>query len=152
MSLDNGCKRKEKQVVDTVDIKVSGDLVKPIVEAKIQAAIVAAMGDDPAVFVEAMVAKALGVKVNEKGREPSYSHEKTVSYLEWMCGDIIRKAAVEAMRKWAEENTDTIEAAILKEFHSKSGTARLAKAISEGMTESIQSTWNFSCTVQSEKE
>jgi hypothetical protein len=119
-----------------IALTISQDVVKPIVDAKIQAAIVAALGDGTD-LIKAAVAKALEVMVDRNGKISQYSSDNKYPYMEAVCERLIRESTGKALAAWVEESRPQIEAA-LKKALSKSGN-RLAAALAAGLLESIKS-------------
>jgi len=134
-------------------LQVSQDLVKPVIEAKIQAAIVAElMRQDQGGLMAAVVGNALTLKVNSEGKVDSYSGYNTGTYIEWLCREAVRKSARAAMETWLQKNGDTIQKHIEREFAKHSKT--LAASFVEGLLGSIKSQWQLKVDVafQSSKD
>lgn len=119
-----------------IALTISNDLVKPIIDAKIQAAIVGALGDG-ADLIKGAVAKALEYKVDRDGKISSYSGDNKYPYLEVIAERLIREATRKALEMWIAENQPKIEAE-LKKALAKSGS-KLAAAFANGLLESVKS-------------
>jgi hypothetical protein len=119
-----------------IALTISQDVVKPIVDAKIQAAIVAALGDGTD-LIRAAVAKALEVRVDRDGNISRYDSDNKYPYMEAVCERLIRESTGKALAAWVEENKPKIEAE-LKKVLSKSGN-KLAAALAAGLLESVKS-------------
>jgi len=123
---------------DTVKVEVSDGLIRPIIESKIQAAIVAELGKDPAVVIDALVRQSLGVKTDERGKISRYESDNKYTYLSSVVSVIIREETKKALNELMEENRDKIKTAIKKQLAQSTKADKLAGAILEGMTESLK--------------
>lgn len=128
----------------TVSVKVGEDLVAPIVEKKIQAAIMAALGE-PEKLVEAMVSRVLHDKVDSTGKKSRYSSDNEHDLVEVLCRQALQDAVRKAMTQWIEENKLVLLDAIKK--HIKTRPASIAKMFMDGIAESMQSKWTFQVSV-----
>jgi hypothetical protein len=122
---------------DTVAVTVGSDLVKPIVEAKIQAAIVAALGQSDRLINDA-VNLVLHRKVDSQGQYTTSDYRST-PYIEWLCTSVLQCAVKAAVEKWVAANTERIEAALAKEMKMNANT--FAKAFTKGFAEGMAGTW-----------
>ena len=124
-----------------VNVEISEDLVKPIIQAKIQAAIVTEMSKDKDGLLEAMVNGAMTQKVNDDGRRVKDSYYNKTPFIEVLCKNAIQEAAREAMKDFIEENKPLIKEKIKKELTRKN--SMMAKAVVDGMVKNMQTSWNF---------
>lgn len=130
-----------------IALTISNDLVKPIIEAKIQAAIVSELGKGDGIeFINAIVTRALHIKVDYAGRVSSSNYDNKYDYLESVCAKLIREATDTALRAWVAEHQPQIQAALKKELSRSSG--KLATAFAAGLLESMKA--NFTHTVKVE--
>lgn len=84
-----------------VNLTISRELVKPILEAKIQSAILNQLVDGQK-LMETLVSKTLLEKVGPDGKTDSY-YSKDRTWLEYLCQDAIKTATVAAVREAAEK-------------------------------------------------
>lgn len=124
-----------------VSIEVGKDLIAPIVEAKIQAAIVEALNGESSI-VGSVVAKVLTARV----RKGEYSNE-TWTMLESICHETIVKAARGALERWAAEHQKQIEAELLKQIKSKGTVEGMAKQFLHAMVATAGNQWRMSFNV-----
>ena len=136
-------------MTDQIDIKVSEDLVKGILESKVQAAITEALSKDQGI-VESVVHAALSCKVNADGKRSTYDSENKFTYLDALCKKTIQAAAESAIKKWAEERQKSLEAEFLKQLQTKKTSSMIVKACVSGLVEATKSKWNFSVNFPSE--
>ena len=133
-----------------VDIKVSKDVIKGIIEAKVQTAITEAMSSERGV-VERLVAATLDQKVDTKGQRSTYRDENKQTYLEYLCRDVLQEGAKEAIKLWAEERKEVLMGEFLRQLQTKQTSNLLVKACVEGITEAVSSHWRFSVKIGEEK-
>lgn len=127
---------------DQVDIKVSPDLVRAIIETKVQAAITEALTSERGV-VERVVAAALQTKVDNDGKRSAYSSENKFTYLDYLCRKILRSAAEAAVERWAAERKEVLEAEFLRQLQTKKTSSQLVRACVDGLTTAVKHKWTF---------
>ena len=132
---------------DVVSLEVGADVVRPIIEKRIAAAIAEELGGAEA-MIEKMVASALSVKVNRDGFVSKYSSDNKCDFVEAVTGKTIRGAAQEAMKQWAKDNSQKIKDAIIKEMMKPTSCRKLAKAFAEAATNSIAISWKPTINVE----
>jgi len=128
-----------------VSLKISPEVVKPIIEAKIESAIISALTDGKAEMINGVVGRMLELKVNKDGKVGNYSSDNKYTFIEALCMKAIREAAQRAIVQWVEKNEPAIQSAIEQQFAKKRGG--MAKAFIDGLTESIKSSWRFGVDV-----
>lgn len=132
---------------EVVSLKVDPSLVTSILEKRIQAAIVAQLGDEDELIGHA-VKLALSEKVDRHGSSTcSYSSDRKYDYLEILATNSIQKAAKEALNEWLAENSKKIRAAVLKELDSPERQKSIAKSYADAIETSLNASWNMSCNI-----
>jgi hypothetical protein len=131
-------------MADSVDVKVSDGLIRPIIDAKITEAIAGALRGYENLVANA-VARVLSQKVDSKGMPSNQGYSSDVPFLEWLCNDAIQRAAKVAVQKWVEANTETLQDEFLRQLKTKKGP--LVKAFIGGLAGSLQSEYRFSVNV-----
>lgn len=86
-----------------MQINVDEGLVKPIIQAEIEAAIVRELIDKDEVIKE-IVRVALTRKVDSKGETPGYARDGTYTYIGWLCHRAIKHATKEAIARVIESH------------------------------------------------
>ena len=130
--------------MDSVEIKVSKDLIAPILEAKIKGAVLGALGD-PKVFMDAAVEAMLARKVNSEGKQDRYG-DGEYNLVDILCQRTIRDCIEKEIIAWFGENKPLLREAIKNNL--KRSTSRLAKALVDGMTESFAKNYRLDFKVQ----
>ena len=129
-----------------INLEINEDVVKPILEKQIQAAILANIGN-PEELIQKVVSTALSQKVDSGGRVSGYSGDNKYDYLDVLTTKSIQKAAEEALRDWLEENSQLVKKAVIKELNKPARRHSIAKAFADAVESSLQCSWRFSCDV-----
>lgn len=129
-----------------VEIKVSGEMVKGIVEAKLQAAILRELSQNPQTIIDGIVASAFNMKVDETGKVNRDSWYNKHNWVKQAVEIEISRIAKESLVKWVEGQQEQIEKAMLKEL-SKSRDA-MVKSFVESFTKSAQNTYGFKVEIK----
>jgi hypothetical protein len=133
-------------MADSVDIKISQDLIKPIIESKIQMAIIDSLGDGEKVIAD-MVKYYMSQKVDSKGNTSSYHSSSDVPRLEYFAKMMIEEAIKNSVKEWTKENTILIQQQITSYFKSKRGSSMLVDAINSGIVKSLESIYSFQVVI-----
>ena len=132
---------------EIVSLKVDPSVVTSVLEKRIQAAIVAQLGDEDELIGHA-VKLALSEKVDRQGNSNcSYASDKKYDYLEILATNSIQKAAKAALNEWLEENSKKIRIAVLKELDSPERQKSIAKSYADAIETSLNASWNMSCNI-----
>jgi hypothetical protein len=131
---------------DQVDIKISQDLIKPIIQTKIQAAIVDAMqGSDH--MIAQVVKLICDQKVDSRGGISRYGSDNKYRYIDILCKNAISDAARAAITEWVERDKKLIQAEMLKQMQTKRYASKMAKSVADGLAEAVKSSWRFKVDV-----
>jgi len=90
---------------DQVEFKISESLIKPILEAKINAAIIEAMGGHERMIAD-MLTAYMGQKVDNDGKESGYSSNKP--RLNWLVQKMIEEALKKAMTEFLQTKKEIL--------------------------------------------
>lgn len=134
-----------------INLGINEDVVKPILDKHIQAAVLANIGN-PEELIQKVVAVALSQKVNRDGNVSRYSGDNQYDYLEVLTGKAIRKAAEEALKEWLKENSQLVKEAVIKELNKPVRQNSIAKAFADAVEESLQCSWRFGCDIMFVRE
>lgn len=129
---------------DTVNLEISKEIVKPIVEAKVNAAIIEALNGHEQ-LIEAAVARVLSTKVDSKGNPDTYGYSSSITFMQWLCKDAITAAAREAIREWITQNRQKMVDEFLKQIRKKD--SMFAKAFVDGLGKAVVSNYRLAVDV-----
>lgn len=114
-----------------ISLTISKEIVNPIVNAKIQEAILSAMGGGDILIAKA-VDYLFNQKVDSNGKISTYQSDNKYTWLEVNVTNQIRKAVEDATKEVLLSRQDILKAAIIKQLSSKKGIEQLAEAIIKG--------------------
>lgn len=128
----------------TVTTQVDDNLVRPVVEAEIRAAIVRQLEniDD---LVPKLVKAVLLAKVNSDGKVSDRDYNNRYDLLDIMCRDAIQQAAKVAMMEYIEESADELRVEVKRQIEASS--SRLAKIFVNSLIGSLESSWRFTVKI-----
>ena len=128
-------------------LQINNDIIKPIIEKQIQAAIVANLGNHEE-LIGKMVSLALHAKVNSNGNiDTRSSYDNKYDFLEIITSKTIQEAAQNALTEWLNENSKKIRDAVIAELAKPTRQKSMAKAFADAVETSITSKWHMNCTV-----
>jgi len=136
---------------EMASLKINNDIITPIIEKQIQAAIVANLGNHEE-LIGKMVSLALHVKVNDKGRIDQYSSYNKYDFLEVLTSTVIQEAARNALIDWLHVNSQKIRTSVFIELAKPTRQKSMAKAFADAVESSITSKWHMNCTVNFDKD
>ncbi len=133
---------------DHVEFKISEGLIRPIIEAKINAAIVEAMGGHEKMIAD-MLTAYMSQRVDGEGKEGrGYSGEKP--RLNWLVDSMVKNALKAALTAYLQGKTDLLTKEFEKFFSSKKGTSQIITAMQEGLCKSLTDQWRTTVTFKKE--
>lgn len=130
-----------------MNISIGQDLIKPIIEAKIQTAIFEAMGKSPQ-MIETAVTAMLMQKVDSQGR-PSNSSYDTRPFLNLLCDQEIREAAKKALIDHLETSRPLIMTALKKAITKN--TEHIAVSLVNSLIETTKHSYRFHLSITQPK-
>lgn len=131
-------------MADLATLTLDPNLIKPIIEAKINAAVLEAMKGHETI-VNNMVHRALYHKVNSDGQVDTYGSRESKPFIEWLTNNAIREACIEAFKEYVVTCKPAMQKAIEAEL--RKSTVPIAKALVNGLVETSAKSWKYSVTV-----
>ncbi len=130
-------------------IQIPDDVIKPIIEAKVAAAVMAAM-EGHQNLVTQIVGAALAAKVDRDGKPASYGD---LTFLAWAMQHAIKTAAMEAIREHVETRRDSIKAEIARQLGSSKSRLgkQLAEALVNGAVGAVTNSWRFTLELKNDR-
>ena len=111
-----------------VALTISNDIVMPIVKAKIEEALVAAMGGGDRI-ISAVVQKVFDQKVDASGKPSTYSSDKDRTWVSWVVQEQIEIAVRASIQKMLEEKREMLIGSIVKLLSTKKGIENFAATL-----------------------
>lgn len=124
---------------NNITLNVSDDIIKPIVEGKIKAAVLAVLGGSDA-LIEKIMENVINQKVDANGRPSNSSYEKT-TFLEFMFTKQVREAIEGVVKAQIQEASEPIKAALVAKLQSKRGANMVADALLAGLEGTFKNSW-----------
>ena len=133
-----------------INFGINENMVKPIIEKQMQAAILANIGNAEE-LIGKVVSHALNQKVDRNGDLSRYNSENNYNYLEVLTTKAIQEASKEALKDWLKENSQLVKAMVIKEMNDPKRQDSLVKAFADAVEESLKVSWRFDCRVDFSK-
>lgn len=124
-----------------LEMKISGDMVRGIIDAKIKAAIVSELGKEKELIGYA-VDRLLEMKVAANGKQSTYSSENKYNLIEGLTRAAFAEAVGAAVRGWVAERQPEIREAVARELARKS--KGMAKILVDGVGNALKDSWRLS--------
>lgn len=131
---------------DTIEFKISQDLVRPILQEKIRLAIAESIGQAPKI-IDDMIDFYLNQQCDSTGKISSYSSENKHKRVDVLLTNLIKESVSAGIKEYMDVNRQILAAAIQKYFASKKGSAAIINAISTGLVDSMVAGWRYNLTV-----
>lgn len=113
-------------------IKIPNDVIQPIIEAKVAAAVTEALGGYER-LIETAVGQVLNQKVGDNGQPSTYSN--AIPWFKWTMNDCIKRAARAAIEDYFKTHEDVIKRAVVAELSKKNSP--LVKQMIAALTGSV---------------
>ncbi len=134
---------------DQLEFKVSESLVRPIIEAKINAAVIEAMGGAEKIVAD-MLKTYMSQKVDNEGKSSGYS--SNTPRLEYLLHKVIEGALQEALKAFLQKKQDMFQREFEKFFASKTGSSQIVAALKDGFIKSLTERWTSNITFNQRRD
>lgn len=130
-------------------LKVDPDLVKPVIEAQIEAAVIRELNrvED---LIPRMVNAIIHQKVDSSGKRSDYTHNNRYDYLEVVTSKVVRDAVKQAIDEVVAEKYPQIKDTVRQLLVENETATGIAQMLVDGLRESIERTHRFSVRVELE--
>lgn len=128
----------------TATMQLPMDLIKPAIEAKVNAAVIEALGKMDHLIIR-VVEQIMTAKVDSEGKHNSYDSCNKTPWLTWAVEDATRSAIKKAIQDHVSVNQEAIKAAIEAEMRkSKSPLVQsFVAAMAKGMAETMSNEYRI---------
>ena len=96
-----------------VNLSISQEVVRPIIESKVKAAIISELGKSNE-LIESVIEIAMNEKVDSEGKKSRYSSSGDKTFLEFICSRSVQTAAKEALDEYLKEHKEALKQGIKK--------------------------------------
>jgi hypothetical protein len=132
-----------------VELKINENLIKPILTAKINEAVIEALGGRD-LLIKDIIEHYMRVKVDNEGKVSTYSSDQNRTRMDYLVDQMIKDAMKDAIKTYMDIHKDLLVKELSKFFASKKGSAEILKALSTGVIDSFQSKWTTKIDVKFE--
>lgn len=124
--------------MENTSLQIPRDLIDPIIEAHVSAAVLSALADKQG-LMQRVVAQTLSAKVDSQGRKSDYNDAKP--WIQWLTEECIREAVKKALQEAVAKNEEMVRDAIVKELQKKNSP--LVRQLVSGMTSAFTNPSNL---------
>ena len=117
-------------------VNIPRDVIEPIVQAKVALAVAEALGGHQDLVALAVTA-VLTAKVDSDGRVGNYANRDSLSYVQWIMRDCIRKTVSKVLQDEMPKHEHVIREHIIAQLQNKKSP--LVKQLVEGMVKAVTS-------------
>lgn len=119
-------------MADDPTFKIPRDVIQPIIEAKVAAALIEALGNQQW-LVTSCITKVLDEKVNDNGtKAESYYSDRSPTFLQWALRSCIQVQVKKVLQEQIEAHKEEIARALKAELEKKNSP--LVRQLIQGMT------------------
>lgn len=111
-----------------VNLSIPQSVTAPIVAAKVQEAVMAALGGADAI-VASVVKQICETKVDSNGKPSSYSSDQNRSWMDYHVTQILQGAINEELKRQTVELAAPVKEALIKQLQTKAGASKIATAL-----------------------
>lgn len=123
-----------------VNLSIPSDVTRPIVAAKIQEAVLAALGGS-----EKLVADVIYLICNQKvasdGKISGYSSDNKYSWLDLNVTNVIKAEVEKELKEQIKVNAQQIKDELIKQISTKKGASKIAEALLSSLNGTFESGW-----------
>lgn len=127
-----------------VNLSISAEVVQPIIDAKINAAVCEALSGTNNI-VSSVVTKILNEKVDSEGKTSRYSSRDEQTFIQWLCNDAIKKASIQAIQNYINAANAPLCAAVQAVLMKNTKT--IAQNLVSSFVEATKSNWSLKVDV-----
>lgn len=128
--------------MDSATVQIPQDIIEPIIQARVQAAVIAALDEGGAQkLIERAVSAVLTEKVGIDGKKPSYASSSDVPWLNWLMQDCLKRTVRKIIEDEIPKHEEAIRAYLVKELQRKNSP--LLKQFVEGLIGKLTDPYNF---------
>jgi hypothetical protein len=127
-------------MADNPTFQIPKDVIEPIIQAHVAAAVTAALAGQDQLMNKAVV-MVLNQKVDSEGKPSNNGYGWEVPYIQWAMRDVLRKATHAAITAEVAKHEDVLRKNIADQL--KSSKSPLVKALVQGLVDRLVSAENL---------
>lgn len=131
-------------------LTIPKDVINPIIQAHVDKAVLEALNGHNEIVSKAILS-ILQMRVDSEGKISTYSSDRDRTWIDWVIGDCIKKAARAAIEDHLTKNHEQVKKFLIKELGAKN--SKLARQLAEGLVGAVSSPdfLKYRITVQFDK-
>lgn len=133
-----------------VNLNVSDDLIKSVIQEEVKAGIIRALGD-PSQIVRTAIEKMTDLYVDEDGKFCKENSWHAKPYFDWLAEQTVKECVRDEIIKYVSENKDGLENEIRTQLKSLKFRSNLAASFIQSIVDSSKSKWNMPINISFEK-
>src|SRR5574342_133477 len=132
-----------------VNLSIPQEVTRPIVAAKIQEAVLAALGGADKI-VAAVVKQICETKVDSSGKVSSYQSDNKLSWLDVHVTKIIQEEVEKELKAQIKVSAESIKSELIKQIQTKKGASKIAEALLSSLDGTFLSGWRSKIDIKFE--
>ena len=124
-----------------VSLKIDDKIVQRALEIEMKSAVARAF-DSQGIIVAEIARRIVSQKVDETGKECTYTRSDSITFLDWMLKRVVKEACEASIKDAMKEHAAEIAVQIRKEIGSVKGQKSIAQAVVSGLARSVDVSWN----------
>lgn len=130
-----------------VNLSIPQEVTQPIVAAKIQEAVLAALGGSEKI-VSSVIHTICNTKVDSNGSSnPRYDSDAKHTWLDYHVTQIIQEEVKKELQEQIKVNAQAIKDELIKQLQTKKGASKVAEALLSSLNGTFASGWRSNITV-----
>lgn len=129
-----------------VNLSIPQEVTQPIVAAKIQEAVLAALGGSEKI-IAGVIHQICNTKVNSDGQTPRYDSDAKYTWLDYHVTKVIEGEIKKELQEQIRVNAEGIKNELIKQLQTKKGASKIAEALLSSLNGTFASGWRSNITV-----
>jgi hypothetical protein len=129
-----------------VNLSIPQEVTQPIVAAKIQEAVLAALGGSEKI-VSGVIHQICNTKVGADGHTPRYESDAKYTWLDYHVTKIIQDEVKKELIEQIKTSSQAIKDELIKQLQTKKGASKVAEALLSSLNGTFNSGWRSSVQV-----
>lgn len=134
-----------------VNLSIPQEVTQPIVAAKIQEAVLAALGGSEKI-IAGVIHQICNTKVDSNGQVNRYDSDNKHTWLDYHVTSIIQQEVKKELIEQIKVNAEGIKNELIKQLQTKKGASKIAEALLSSLNGTFASGWRSNITVNFSSE
>lgn len=135
-----------------VNLSIPQEVTQPIVAAKIQEAVLAALGGSEKI-IAGVIHQICNTKVDSNGSaNPRYDSDAKQTWLDYHATTIIQQEVKKELQEQIKVNAEGIKNELIKQLQTKKGASKVAEALLSSLNGTFASGWRSNITINFESD